>query len=451
MHYICPPARKNAPLLPATTETGKWPLIIFSHGLGGNRNTYSHIVGSIASHGVVVVTPEHRDGSAPISYSRNPESLRKHDSTTTDYRRAPHAATQEVHDIRTSQLKVRMYELGLIYDALIRTEISKTPTNLNTSSTTLLPMFGGKLALHNPGEVSFAGHSFGAATVSQFVKSVFYSPQYSEAPPEFEPLFSPRQESEIKKQITPNTPLVLLDIWLLPLRSPSSRWLWNKPLPCYAKDGPGGQGVLAVESQAFWKWRVHLKVTKRFLSPDPGCVGTMRQCETDSRPPPHFYYATASAHLSQSDFGILFPWATKRFMGVEEPERVLRLNTRAVLQLMRQQGIPVAPTSVKDMELQVDGEKTETSTSAPTQDTEIFSATGAIRGWNFLDLDVSGMTDVKAEDEEQQEDRGQGQSAMGGGEDTQGADIGKNPSEAVMEGETMQRDDRRGGEGGSNL
>lgn len=447
MHYICPPARKNAPLLPATTDTGKWPLMIFSHGLGGNRNTYSHIVGSIASHGVVVVTPEHRDGSAPISYSRNPESLRKHDSTTTDYRRAPHAATQEVHDIRTSQLRVRMYELGLIYDALIRTELGKTPSNLNNSSTTLLPTFNNKLALHQPGEVSFAGHSFGAATVSQFVKSVFYSP-YTDAPPEFEPLFTPKQDSEIKKQITPNSPLILLDIWLLPLRSPSSRWLWNKPLPCYAKGGPGGQGVLAVESQAFWKWRVHLKVTKRFLSPDPGCVGTMRQCETDSRPPPHFYYATASAHLSQSDFGILFPWATKRFMGVEEPERVLRLNTRAVLQLMRQQGIPVSPTSVKDMELTVDGEKTENPTSAPSQDEQIFSTMGAIRSWNFLDLDVSDMTDVKAEDEEQQQDHGQGQSAMGGGEDTQGADIGKNPSEAVVQGETMQKDDKKEG---SNL
>lgn len=449
MHYICPPARKNAPLLPATTETGKWPLMIFSHGLGGNRNTYSHIVGSIASHGVVVVTPEHRDGSAPISYSRNPESLRKHDSTTTDYRRAPHAATQEVHDIRTSQLKVRMYELGLIYDALIRTELAKTPTNLNTSSTTLLPMFNNKLALHNPGEVSFAGHSFGAATVSQFVKSVFYLP-YADAPPEFDPLFSPKLESEIKKQITPNTPLILLDIWLLPLKSPSSKWLWNKPLPCYAPSGPGGQGVLAVESQAFWKWRVHLKVTKRFLSPDPGCVGTMTVCETDSRPPPHFYYATASAHLSQSDFGVLFPWATKRFMGVQDPVRVLKLNTRAVLQLLRERGIPVAPTSPSDMELVVDGQPTEQPTSAPTQDLDIFSTYGKIRAWNFLDLDVSDMTDVKAEDEEQQEDRGQGQSAMGGGEDTQGADIGKNPSEAVVEGETMQRDVRRG-EGGSSL
>lgn len=418
--------------------------MIFSHGLGGNRNTYSHIVGSIASHGVVVITPEHRDGSAPISYVRNPKSLRKHDNITIDYQRAPHAATQEVHDIRTSQLKTRMWELGLIYDALIRTEVGKTPTNLNTSSKSLLPMFNGKLGLHKPGEVSFAGHSFGAATVSQFLKSVFYSP-YDGAPADFDPLLVLKPDSEIKKQITPNTPLALLDIWLLPLRASSSRWLWNKPLPCYAPEGPGGQGVLAIESQAFWKWRVHLKVTKRFLSPDPGCIGSERICKDDKRPPPHFYYPTASQHLSQSDFGILFPWATKKFMGCEEPERVLRLNTRAVLQLMRERGIPVAPTSAEDMELSVDGKPTDSSSGKATEDKDIFSTTGAIRSWNYLTLDVSDMTDVKAEDEEQQEDRGQGQSAMGGGED-----IAKDPSEAVMQGETMQPDDRKN-DGGSRM
>lgn len=38
--------------------------MVFSHGLGGSRNSYCHLLGSLASHGVVVVAAEHRDGSA---------------------------------------------------------------------------------------------------------------------------------------------------------------------------------------------------------------------------------------------------------------------------------------------------------------------------------------------------------------------------------------------------
>lgn len=440
MHYVSPPARKNAKLHPSPQPDSKWPLMIFSHGLGGNRNTYSHIAGSVASHGVIVITPEHRDGSAPISYSRTPGSMREKDSKTIDYKKVPHAATPEVHEIRTAQLETRLWELGLIHDALMRIEAGHPPPNSNTSSTSLLPWFTSKLAISKPGSIAFAGHSFGAATVSQFVKSVFYSP-YTDAPADFVPLYTPDPKSEIKKQITPNTPLSLLDIWLLPLRAPSSRWLWNQPLPAYAPGGPGGGGVVAIESQAFWKWRVHLKLTKRFLSPDPGCTGSARVCDKDSRTPAHLYYATSSAHLSQSDFGILFPWATRKMMGCEEPERVLRLNTRAMLQLLRDAGIPVAPTSRVDMELEVGGDSTAPATgTSVAQDRDIFSTSGAIRGWNWLDLDVSDMEDVKAEDEEKTEEHGQGQGAMGGGADE---DVGKEPADAVLRGETMQPDDRR--------
>jgi len=46
--------------------------MIFSHGLGGTRNSYSHLVGSLASHGTVVFAIEHRDGSAPTTFIRQP-------------------------------------------------------------------------------------------------------------------------------------------------------------------------------------------------------------------------------------------------------------------------------------------------------------------------------------------------------------------------------------------
>ena len=54
------------------------------------------------------------------------------------------------------------------------------------------------------------------------------------------------------------------------------------------------------------------------------------------------FYVDRSQHFSQSDFGILFPFLARRFTKAEEPERILELNTRATIQVMRECGIEVA-------------------------------------------------------------------------------------------------------------
>ena len=38
----------------------KWPLVVFSHGLGCARFTYSQICYDLASYGFMVIAPEHR-------------------------------------------------------------------------------------------------------------------------------------------------------------------------------------------------------------------------------------------------------------------------------------------------------------------------------------------------------------------------------------------------------
>ena len=45
----------------------EFPVVIFSHGLGGTRTTYSQYCGELASHGNVVLAVESRDGSGPAS------------------------------------------------------------------------------------------------------------------------------------------------------------------------------------------------------------------------------------------------------------------------------------------------------------------------------------------------------------------------------------------------
>ena len=63
---------------------------------------------------------------------------------------------------------------------------------------------------------------------------------------------------------------------------------------------------------------------------------------------PHLFYAAHSAHLSQSDFGVLFPWVTRLVFKAQDLERILRLNTRAITEVMRRAGIEVARTTEKE-------------------------------------------------------------------------------------------------------
>jgi platelet-activating factor acetylhydrolase len=363
--------------------------MIFSHGLGGSRNAYSHLAGSVASHGVIVIAPEHRDGSSPISYIRDvpsnnsitEKSAARKSKRTVDYIRLPHTPSPEVEVGRNAQLKVRLWELGAIHDSILKLDLGEKLENLNTSSTSLHP-FKDLMDVHTPGRISFAGHSFGGATVAQFIKSTFYSPETSEAPSSYEPLFLPSSRSAITKQITLQTPLILLDVWMFPLRAASTKWLWGRPLPCYTPGGPGGSALLAIESQAFYKWSVHLKATKRLLSPNPASLEDNYTKQDGGKwSEPNFFYANASAHLSQSDFGLLFPWVTKRFLAVEEPERVMRLNVRAILQLLRTQGIPVSATSAEDMEL-------SDKTGVETNDDTLILAKKGVRAWNWLSTNV---------------------------------------------------------------
>ena len=57
-------------------EMPTFPLILFSHGLGGTRPAYSPLCGEFASFGFLVCAVEHRDGSAPRTCI-----LRKHESS----------------------------------------------------------------------------------------------------------------------------------------------------------------------------------------------------------------------------------------------------------------------------------------------------------------------------------------------------------------------------------
>ncbi|KAI0490567.1 phospholipase A2 [Xylaria cf. heliscus] len=356
LHYTSIPVIDGAPILQPEAPNTRWPTMIFSHGLGGSRNAYSQIVGSLASHGVVVFCPEHRDGSAIASFIRVPYQQNRFFARNArrliPFSQIPHDKTDEVHEKRNAQLRIRLWELGLIHEAILSIDEGGKLMNLDKGAPSL-DHFSGKLQVHEPGSIIFAGHSFGATTVVQFLKSVFYSGR-----PELEAietsLYTPNWESPICRQVTPKNVTVLLDMWCFPLLANSTKPLLNLPLHVYASShsssspsqSPGGNALLAVESEDFFKWGEHLHTTARIISPDPSARIVAPITDTN---PPHFFYVKRSAHLNQSDFALLFPWLTRKVFRSESPGRALRLNLRAILQTLRVNGFTVAGTRNLDL------------------------------------------------------------------------------------------------------
>jgi len=153
------------------------PLVVFTHGMAGMSQSYSHYLGSIASHGYVVAAVEHRDGSGPGTIIHNDDGTEK--------RRVWHVETQdfdppmELRDLQIAQLAFRQAEIEetIRLFRLLNAGHGSTMPNLKSESPrTVLPSFKGRL---NMDAVTVAGHSYGATGALQALK---------DAPSEFMPI-----------------------------------------------------------------------------------------------------------------------------------------------------------------------------------------------------------------------------------------------------------------------
>ena len=158
----------------------KFPLVLFSHGLGGSMEMYTELCSQLASLGCVVVAPEHADTSA--SYSSKVTA----DGTVEEIWYKPPLpnsiepySRQKMVDYRGPHLEDRVDELTALYCAVLTNTVTPTPLRSNVSASAnananasgidseaeaVISLTNQILAAVDPLQLHLVGHSFGGAT-----------------------------------------------------------------------------------------------------------------------------------------------------------------------------------------------------------------------------------------------------------------------------------------------
>ncbi|KAI6089232.1 platelet-activating factor acetylhydrolase, isoform II-domain-containing protein [Hypoxylon rubiginosum] len=300
-------------------EAGKprFPVIFFSHGLGGSRTCCSTVCGELASNGFVVVAMEHRDGSGARSYvnippsgnlaagleidNTNPERFYKVDYVfprDNPLDTSPHNTKGVDITLRHAQIDMRMSEIDEAYcvlqllndgqgDLIYRSNLRKSG-NAGSSSKGLEGIdwseWEGKLFLR---DVTIMGHSFGGATAAEMVRQDDRFPYISQG--------------------------ILLDAWAS--ATPKMGDLTHQPLR---------KPLLAVTSEAFMHWPDNFARMSDIIK-ETGDTGA----------PCWMLTIKGSTHLSQTDFAILYPrWMSLFIKTVVHPRRALYLTVNSSLEFL---------------------------------------------------------------------------------------------------------------------
>ncbi|WVW81392.1 hypothetical protein I302_103384 [Kwoniella bestiolae CBS 10118] len=183
VHGLKFPSHQRAPILPPPSG-GKWPLIIFSHGVGCSRLMYTHICGELASRGYVVAAVEHRDGTGPSAKitsedgkERDVDFLRWTDIDWPD--RPADQQPKDDNTLRHDQLKIRLVEMESTIE-IIRKITEGTLENgsgrLLASRTLDWSKWKGLVEV-GEGKVCLAGHSFGGTAAIVAAANPRFKPQ----------------------------------------------------------------------------------------------------------------------------------------------------------------------------------------------------------------------------------------------------------------------------------
>ncbi|KAF3017892.1 hypothetical protein E8E14_013078 [Neopestalotiopsis sp. 37M] len=295
----------------------EFPVIIFSHGLGGSRTCYSSVCGELASNGFIVVAVEHRDGSGARSYVNIPPSGNLADGRILDNTKSkrsyvvdyiwpkdnaqdtsPHNQRGVDHQLRDAQIEMRMAEMAEAYYALelinsgqgeliLKNNLRKKG-NVGSSSKGLENIdwadWTGRLHMNN---VTVMGHSFGGATSVQIAREEEKFPWVGQS--------------------------IILDAWgpAIP-QVEGDRSHVRKPL-------------LAIGSEAFMHWPENFDAVLNV------CKDTQ-----EGGVPCWMTTVKGSTHLSQTDFAVLYPrWMSWFAKNVINPRRAILLTVNSSLEFLR--------------------------------------------------------------------------------------------------------------------
>lgn len=318
--------QKNRAGTPPPGEPKKpcFPLLIFSHGLGGTRTTYSSVCGEFASYGFVVVAIEHRDGSGPRTFINIPkddpkfskpnvgisEKDRERGWSRMDYvfpknnkKDTMPGNIQGVDgqlrsaqiDLRLAEIEEAYYIMTLIHDGYGE-EVAASNLRLKSargkggSSRGLrgVDWASWKNRFHLQ-QVTMLGHSFGAATAIEVLRHQDRFQYIGQG--------------------------IIYDIWGAALKTPEDR-------PENRIHAP----LLGINSEAFMYW------------PD-NFESVMSLCKEAKEQDALVWLMTVrgSVHISQSDFSLLYPRLASLFLKMTvNPRRAIDLNINASLEFLKQ-------------------------------------------------------------------------------------------------------------------
>lgn len=233
------PICENAALAASTAggsgsaDSSTYPVIIFSHGVGGTRSTYSVLCAEMASQGFVVLAVEHTDGTASCVHCAGKGGWRNYSGFGKG-------------EVQHAKLAWRMREVETavrLLESLNQGTLSSEHCQLagGAAASTFLQ---GRLNLK---EVALVGHSFGGATVTaaaagdlQFRAVVALDPWWPAVPP----------QSPALERWKTHTPLLVIgsDAWNKPYNDKGDiicgRDLQRKILTAAHHDQETGGGAL---------------------------------------------------------------------------------------------------------------------------------------------------------------------------------------------------------------
>jgi len=258
----------------SNSQTSSWPLVIFSHGLGGDTTTYSQLCTHLASTGKVVLAMEHRDGTCPVARLR---SEKTGEQSSLLYIRSDEVVWADSSHVgglkdprltfRAEQLEFRRREIYLAYSAFRRLVLIGDSGDLRTMDDSPIDWasWTGGLVQCDEG-VSLVGHSFGGATVFSILSEL-----------------SPKSEDVSHIPVSHS---LVLDPWLEPLASPG-------PKP-FTELHPESKKLktMVINSEAFTLWKDHFRRLEGVVQAWPEST---------------LVTVAGATHISFSDFPIMIP------------------------------------------------------------------------------------------------------------------------------------------------